>query len=476
MTPVETSPMTKLTAVTATSMMFIGSRSCSSATAHTDGGCSRSIALGPWLASRAAASAALRPDAASDESPATTSWPALGVGRDAGVLDNGHGPSLLEKDPARTLPRCRLGVNPRRWLFWRRRSSLAGSGGRSGRGRDEAFADLTVDRVHDSDELYLLSAHADTSVKFRDGLMDVKGLVAVDDDGLEQWVPLAKHPFPLARDDVARLLARAARRARRRSSGTPTRSRSLGAVAAADRRPARRSRCTSGAPATRSAAAWPRSARSPPSAVRRRTLAVESEDPAAVMAVLRDRGLATRANVCMARGLKTLAGFAARALRGDRRGHQLGQAPRRRAARRRHLEHGRRPRRRDPPGRGARRERRARAGADAAHAGGDRRAGRRGARGRRRRARGRRHRRAARRGERARSSSSAVEQRCGVADRDRSPARRRGASPTSRPGRGSACRAARWRSSTPAAAARSSPSATTPWSTSSSACPSARCA
>ena len=37
-TPVETSPMTKLTAVTATSMMFIGSRSCCAATAHTDGG------------------------------------------------------------------------------------------------------------------------------------------------------------------------------------------------------------------------------------------------------------------------------------------------------------------------------------------------------------------------------------------------------------------------------------------------------
>ena len=46
-TPVETSPMTKLTAVTAISMMFIGSRSCCAATAHTDGGFSRSIAFGP---------------------------------------------------------------------------------------------------------------------------------------------------------------------------------------------------------------------------------------------------------------------------------------------------------------------------------------------------------------------------------------------------------------------------------------------
>ena len=46
-TPVETSPMTKLTIVTAMSMMFIGSRSCWSATWTTDGGCSFAISLTP---------------------------------------------------------------------------------------------------------------------------------------------------------------------------------------------------------------------------------------------------------------------------------------------------------------------------------------------------------------------------------------------------------------------------------------------
>ena len=46
-TPVETSPIAKLTTVTATSMMFIGSRSCCSATAHTDGGFSAAISFGP---------------------------------------------------------------------------------------------------------------------------------------------------------------------------------------------------------------------------------------------------------------------------------------------------------------------------------------------------------------------------------------------------------------------------------------------
>ncbi len=47
MTPVETSPMRKLTTVTATSMRFIGSRSCCSATVTIDGGFSPVIWLGP---------------------------------------------------------------------------------------------------------------------------------------------------------------------------------------------------------------------------------------------------------------------------------------------------------------------------------------------------------------------------------------------------------------------------------------------
>ena len=40
-----------------------------------------------------------------------------------------------------------------------------------------------------------------------------------------------------------------------------------------------------------------------------RSLAVESEDPARVIAAVRSLGLDTRANVCMARGLKVLTGF-----------------------------------------------------------------------------------------------------------------------------------------------------------------------
>jgi exopolyphosphatase/guanosine-5'-triphosphate,3'-diphosphate pyrophosphatase len=53
----------------------------------------------------------------------------------------------------------------------------------------------------DSDERYLLSAGG-TTVKVRDGLMDVKALLAVDADGLQQWRPVLKVAFPIDADAV----------------------------------------------------------------------------------------------------------------------------------------------------------------------------------------------------------------------------------------------------------------------------------
>ena len=43
-------------------------------------------------------------------------------------------------------------------------------------------------------------------VKVRDELMDVKHLVSVDADGLEQWVPVMKAGFPLSVADVGTVL------------------------------------------------------------------------------------------------------------------------------------------------------------------------------------------------------------------------------------------------------------------------------
>ena len=146
-------------------------------------------------------------------------------------------------------------------------------------------------------------------MKVRDGLLDVKGLLAVDDDGLEQWVPVAKHPFPVSRDDVAAALARLQRGARRRSTARPTPPSelldevvppidALRAVMAHKRRTHYRvGGCMAEICELRTDEGSTRS------------LAIESEDPARVMAAVRSLGLEARANVCMVRGLKVLTSF-----------------------------------------------------------------------------------------------------------------------------------------------------------------------
>ena len=66
------------------------------------------------------------------------------------------------------------------------------------------FAALTPTGVQESDELYLLSGAGD-NVKVRADLMDIKVLVEVDAAGLEQWRPVMKAGFPLAAVDVAKV-------------------------------------------------------------------------------------------------------------------------------------------------------------------------------------------------------------------------------------------------------------------------------
>ena len=56
--------------------------------------------------------------------------------------------------------------------------------------------------MQESDELYLLSRDGADTVKVRDGLMDVKHLERVDDQGLEQWMPTMKSAFPLGAADI----------------------------------------------------------------------------------------------------------------------------------------------------------------------------------------------------------------------------------------------------------------------------------
>jgi exopolyphosphatase/guanosine-5'-triphosphate,3'-diphosphate pyrophosphatase len=70
---------------------------------------------------------------------------------------------------------------------------------------EETFAAMTPESVQESDELYLLSPGGE-NVKVRDDLMDIKVLREVDAGGLERWEPVMKAAFPLSAGDARRVL------------------------------------------------------------------------------------------------------------------------------------------------------------------------------------------------------------------------------------------------------------------------------
>jgi exopolyphosphatase / guanosine-5'-triphosphate,3'-diphosphate pyrophosphatase len=162
--------------------------------------------------------------------------------------------------------------------------------------------------VHESDELYVLSQESDASVKVREDMLDVKRLEAVDGNGLEQWRPVLKGPFPLTAADLRlalgalglsdEKLTREAYTLEQLVDEVVGANPSLAAVAVHKRRVhyrlgecmAELSDLTAGGRSTR-------------------TIAVEAEDPGAVTAAVRELQLGDRPNVCVARGLKTLLGL-----------------------------------------------------------------------------------------------------------------------------------------------------------------------
>jgi exopolyphosphatase/guanosine-5'-triphosphate,3'-diphosphate pyrophosphatase len=170
---------------------------------------------------------------------------------------------------------------------------------------EEKFDAMTPERVQESDEIYVLSTEGDASVKVRDALMDVKHLETVNDDGLEQWIPVLKVEFPLVASDAATLFA---------ALGVPG---SAGEILSLDELLAtvqttpelrwvdvhkRRARYTvGGCMAELSEISADGHAT--------RTIAIELEDPALVNAAVHDLGLGDRPNTCMARGLKALVDF-----------------------------------------------------------------------------------------------------------------------------------------------------------------------
>lgn len=71
---------------------------------------------------------------------------------------------------------------------------------------DVKYAAFTPTDVQESDELYFLSNANNENVKVRFDLMDIKTLVEVNADGLEQWKPVMKASFPLPAGEVKKVL------------------------------------------------------------------------------------------------------------------------------------------------------------------------------------------------------------------------------------------------------------------------------
>ena len=175
---------------------------------------------------------------------------------------------------------------------------------------DGRFAELSPERVQESDEVYLLSPVTDATVKIRADLMDIKRRQRVNGDGLEQWAPVMKAAFPLPAPDVGQVLTTLAVpiRSLARTEYTLDQlvdelvqtNRSLRAVAVHKRR-------------TRYTVDGCMAEVSEVRADGRetRTIAIEAEDPERVIAAVRDFGLASLPNVCYPRGLKALLGLEA---------------------------------------------------------------------------------------------------------------------------------------------------------------------
>jgi exopolyphosphatase / guanosine-5'-triphosphate,3'-diphosphate pyrophosphatase len=173
---------------------------------------------------------------------------------------------------------------------------------------DASFAALTPERVQESDEIYLLSTAEGDTVKIRDELMDVKHLEHVDADGLEEWLPVMKAGFPLPAADLSAVLASLRVAAPPREREEYTLDQLLDEVVRpnADLRAVevykRRQRYTIGGCTSELT-----DVRADGSSTR--TIAIEQEDPARVIAAVRELGLESRLNTSYPRGLKALLGF-----------------------------------------------------------------------------------------------------------------------------------------------------------------------
>ncbi len=166
------------------------------------------------------------------------------------------------------------------------------------------LAQLTPSGVQESDEIYLLS-RAGANVKIRDALMDIKVLREVNADGLEQWTPVMKASFPLPSAEAAKVLAALGLPIPATLPASYTQDEFIGQFAApgsairAVEVHKRRTRYTVGGCMAELSEVV---ANGKPT----RTIAVESEDAAAVIRAVRELGLGGYTNTSYPHGLAAL--------------------------------------------------------------------------------------------------------------------------------------------------------------------------
>ena len=196
----------------------------------------------------------------------------------------------------------RLSVTAARWE-WRGFGDAVSDAGRR-------LAALEPDAVQESDEVYVLSDRGGPTIKVRDHKLDVKRLIDVDEHGLEQWTPALKVELPVPAADVAEALVGAEASAPELERETYTleqlRDEVVGPspdLISADVHKSRRRYPIEGASTELTHVQS--------DGRETQTVAVESEDPARVLAALHELGLSSVPNVSYPRGLAALLGFGA---------------------------------------------------------------------------------------------------------------------------------------------------------------------
>ena len=241
-----------------------------------------------------------------------------------------------------------LGVIIPRWE-WRTFGSRFGIA-------EARFAAMTPGAVQESDEVYLVGGAGD-NVKVRADLMDIKVLRETDAAGLERWEPVMKAGFPLAASDVAKVFEALRLPVPTLARGDYTLDQFVDELVApsgvlrAVSVHKRRVRYTVGGCTSEVSDVTV-------DGIPTRTIAIESEDAAAVTAAVASVGLGGYDNMSYPVGLRAVARGPAGALRGHRRGHELGQVRRRGAVPGRDAAPGRRPCGAHAPRRGPRSDRR----------------------------------------------------------------------------------------------------------------------